>query len=86
MNKNDKICKEVLDVHKFCKEQTTRNLVLETSSGNLNLSEESLRQVVKVVEQSLDVSFERVFEGFQKTVYSLDASENNVTKKTSKIK
>lgn len=71
MNKTDKICREALNIHNFCKEQVVKKLVLEASNGNLTLTEESMKSVATFVEATLESSFQKAFETFQKSVNSI---------------
>ena len=71
MNKTDKICREALNVHSFCKEQVVKKLVLEASNGNLILSEASMTSVATFVEATLESSFQKAFETFHKSVDSI---------------
>lgn len=84
MNKTDKICREVFNIHSFCKEQVVRQLTVEISNGNLDMTEENLRSVASLVETTLESSFQKAFSNFQNNVDSLVAPE--VSPKVSKSK
>jgi len=84
MNKTDKICREVLSMHSFCKEQVVRQLTVELSNGNLDMSEEMLRVVASLVETTLESSFQKAFTKFQNNVEVLVASEVNTKNSKSK--
>jgi len=84
MNKTDKICREVLNIHNFCKEQVVRQLTVEISNGNLEMSEESLRKVASLVETTLESSFQKAFAKFQSNVDSLVVGEVNTKSYKSK--
>lgn len=84
MNKTDKICREVFNIHSFCKEQVVRRLTVELSNGNLDMSEETLRVVASLVESTLESSFQKAFTKFQNNVEDLVASEVNTKNSKSK--
>lgn len=84
MNKTDKICREVLNIHSFCKEQVVKQLTVEISNGNLDMSEDTLRLVASLVETTLETSFQKAFTKFQNNVEDLVASEVNTKNSKSK--
>jgi len=84
MNKTDKICREVLNIHSFCKDQVVRQLTVEISNGNLEMSEENLRAVATLVENTLETSFQKAFAKFQNSVDSLVVDEVNTKSSKSK--
>jgi len=84
MNKTDKICREVLNIHSFCKDQVVRQLTVEISNGNLEMSEENLRAVATLVENTLETSFQKAFTKFQNSVDSLVIDEVNTKSSKSK--
>jgi len=84
MNKTDKICREVLNIHSFCKDQVVRQLTVEISNGNLEMSEENLRAVATLVENTLETSFQKAFTKFQNSVDSLVVDEVNTKSSKSK--
>lgn len=81
MNTADKICKEVVDLFSFIKEQTVKSVVLENTSERTALTEKDLERVVNVLNASFDTAFQRSFTSFQKQTSRLVESESESIKK-----
>jgi len=61
MNHADKICKEILNLVSFSKDQLQSLLVNENSKGTLSLSEKDMQTVLVLLKTSLENSYQTVF-------------------------
>lgn len=77
MNNVDKICKEVLNVFSFSKDQAIRAIVTEKSNEGLSLSEQDLEKVIAVVSNSLEDSFQKGFSKIYKSVEEIVQIESS---------
>lgn len=83
MNNTDKICKEVLDLFVFVKEQAVKSLVSEITNEKIILTAEDLERTVNVLNSTLETSFQRGFTNFQKQLVRLNTEfvENSKNRK-----
>jgi len=61
MNHADKICKEVLNLVSFSKDQLQNLLVQENAKGTLSVSEKDMQVILTLVKTSLENSYQTVF-------------------------
>lgn len=81
MNTTDKVCKEVVDLFSFVKEQAVKSVVLENTSQRTTLTEQDLERVINVLSATFETSFQRGFNNLQKQVNKLVSAEVDSAKK-----
>jgi len=86
MNQVDKISKEVLNLLNYSKDVTTTSLNSANNSGKLEpkLTDDQLRLVVNLVENSLSQGYQKGLNTFQKTLKT--TLETRVVDETTKKK
>jgi len=81
MNHADKICKEVLNLVSFSKDQLQNLLVQENTKGTVSVSEKDMQTILTLVKTSLENSYQTVFSSLHNKV-ALEL-EQSASKKSS---
>jgi len=68
MNTVDKISKDLLSLNSFVKDSVKTSVVESAQKGQLNLSEDVLKNLLFLVEASIDNSVQKALTSFQRNV------------------
>lgn len=83
MNHADKICKEVLNLVSFSKDQLQNLLVQENAKGTVSVSDKDMQTILTLVKTSLENSYQTVFSSLHSKI-SLELEQATTKKSVSK--
>ena len=68
MNTTDKISKELLSLTSFIRDNTKKNIVETFQKGQLTSKEDELKNLLFLVDSTIENSFQKALNNFQKSV------------------
>ena len=73
MSQRMKILNSVSEMIDFIKEKTRQNLIEGNRGDKVNLDEESLRQVLSLVDQSISQAYSTAYTGVERTLRAISS-------------